>query len=155
MVTLVWNIVLAAVWAALAGGFTGANLAVGFVVGWAVLGFTWGFRRSYFRKAPLLARFLGFYLWELLLANVRVAFDVATPRHRSRPAVLEVPLEAKTDLEIMLLTNLITLTPGTLALDLADDRRTLLVHAMFVEDPARFTASIKDGLERRLLEVLR
>ena len=155
MVTLVWNIVLAVVWAALAGGFTGLNLAVGFAVGWIALGFTWGFRGRYFRKAPRLARFVLYYAWEMLAANVRVAFDVATPRHRSRPAIVEIPLEARTDLEIMLLANLINLTPGTLALDLSDDGRTLYVHGMFVDDVERFRADIKNGLERRLLEVLR
>lgn len=155
MVTLVWNLVLAVVWAALAGGFSGLNLALGFAVGWIALGFTWGFHNSYFRKAPRLVLFAVYYTWAMLVANVRVAVDVATPRHRSRPAIVDIPLDARSDLEIMLLANLINLTPGTLALDLSDDGRTLYVHGMFVKDAGRFRADIKDGLERRLLELLR
>ena len=69
--------------------------------------------------------------------------------------VIEVPIEAKTDLEITLLANLITLTPGTLTLDVAPDRKSLYVHAMFVDDPEQIRAEIKNGMERRLLEVMR
>lgn len=66
-----------------------------------------------------------------------------------------MPIEAKTDLEITLLANLITLTPGTLTLDVAPDRKSLYVHAMFVDDPEQIRAEIKNGMERRLLEVMR
>lgn len=153
----VWNCVLALVWGALFADFSPANLALGFAAGYAGLWFAWrgGERGRYFRKVPRLLRFLAFYLKELVVANARVAHDVLTPRHRSRPAILALPLEASTDTEIMILANLITLTPGSLALDVSDDRRTLFVHAMFVKDAEAYRRSIKEGLERRLLEVLR
>ena len=54
-----------------------------------------------------------------------------------------------------MLANLITLTPGTLTLDVAPDRKSLYVHAMFVDDPEQIRAEIKNGMERRLLEVMR
>jgi multicomponent Na+:H+ antiporter subunit E len=66
-----------------------------------------------------------------------------------------IPLEARTDFEILFLANLITLTPGTLSLDVSADRKVLYVHAMFLEDRDGFRKQMKDGMERRLLEVLR
>jgi multicomponent Na+:H+ antiporter subunit E len=72
-----------------------------------------------------------------------------------RPGVVAVPLDARTDAEITLLANLITLTPGTLSLDVSADRSFLYVHAMYVDDVNDVKRQIKDGFERRLLEVMR
>jgi multicomponent Na+:H+ antiporter subunit E len=106
---------------------------------------------------PQVARFAVFYLWQMLLSNLRVAYDVVTPTHYMRPGVIAVPLEARTDAEITLLANLITLTPGTLSLDLSADRRILFVHAMYIDhgDVDKARRQIKEGLERRVLQVLR
>ena len=73
----------------------------------------------------------------------------------SRPGIVGVPLSAESDMEILLVANLISLTPGTLSVDLSDNRRTLYVHVMFLDDPDQFRQSIKEGLERRVLEVTR
>ena len=61
----------------------------------------------------------------------------------------------RTDLEITLLANLITVTPGSFSLDVSDDRSVLYVHAMYVDDPEALRREIKDGFERRVLELLR
>lgn len=111
---------------------------------------------TYAVKVAHILRLLLFFVWELLLANLRVAYDVITPSHNAKPGVIAVPLDAQTDLEITLLANLITLTPGTLSLDVSADRRVLYIHAMFVGgDVEQFRRKIKDGFERRVLEVLR
>jgi len=107
------------------------------------------------RKFPLLARFFAFYLKELLLANLRVAHDALTPTHHMRPAMLAIPLDAKTDFEILLLVNLITMTPGSVSIDVSTDRRVLYLHAMYVQDPDELRREIKQKLERRILELLR
>ncbi|MGD9115245.1 MAG: Na+/H+ antiporter subunit E, partial [Desulfobacterales bacterium] len=65
------------------------------------------------------------------------------------------PLDARTDVEIMLVANLISLTPGTLSLDLSDDGRVLYIHVMFLDDIEKTRQQIKQGLERRVLEVMR
>lgn len=157
MTVLFWNLVLAVVWAMATGEMSPAGLLEGFAFGYLAL---WLCRpllpeSGYFRKPLQLARFALFFFWELLLANLRVAYDVVTPKLHMRPSILAIPLEARTDEEITLLAGLITLTPGTLSLEVSADRRTLFIHAMFVEDPERFRRELKDGFERRLLEVLR
>jgi len=88
-----------------------------------------------------------------VLANLRVAHDVLTPRHHMTPGIVAVPLELESDLQITLLANLITLTPGTLSLHVSDDRRTLYVHAMYIRDPAELVREIKEGFEKRVMEV--
>jgi multicomponent Na+:H+ antiporter subunit E len=80
---------------------------------------------------------------------------VVTPASRAHPGIVAVPLEARTDTEIAVLANLITMTPGSLAVDVADDRSVIFVHSMFAEDPDALVAFVKDDLERRVLELLR
>lgn len=66
-----------------------------------------------------------------------------------------MPLDVETDLEITLFANLVTLTPGTLSLDVSKDRKTLFVHVMYLEDEEQFRRELKDGLEKRLIGVMR
>ena len=154
---LKWNIILALTWAALSGDFSLRGVAAGLVIAFVVLRLI---RRDeeaadYFRRAGRIALFVPRFLWELLVANARMARDVVLPRDRLHPAVIAVPLEARSDVEVTWLANLITLTPGTLTLDVSPDRRTLYIHAMDGRDPAAVARDIRDGLERRVLEVLR
>lgn len=102
-----------------------------------------------------LLRLAGLFLGELVRSSLSVAWDVITYRHHSRPGILALPLDARTDWEITVFSNLVCLTPGTLSLDVSRDRRTLYVHAMFVSDPERAKRAIKDTLERRVLEAMR
>lgn len=153
----VWNILLALVWAAINGDFTLTTVLLGFALGYIVLYAaerTLG-RPHYFRKVWLVVFFTLFYLRELVVANVRVAYAVIMPGRFTKPGVIAFPLDAKTDLEITLLAILVTLTPGTLSLDVSADRRVLYIHFLFIDDVEEARRSIKTGLERHLLEVMR
>jgi multicomponent Na+:H+ antiporter subunit E len=157
MTLFLLNVALAIVWQAVTGSFSLSGLLVGFAVGYGVL---WIGRpmygdSPYFRKLWRGVGFFFYFLKELLMSSLRVAFDVITPPIYARPGVIEVPIEAKTDLEITLLANLISLTPGTLTLDVSPDRKSLYVHAMFIDDPDHIRAVIRNGMERRLLELTR
>jgi multicomponent Na+:H+ antiporter subunit E len=99
--------------------------------------------------------FVIYFTWEVIKANLHVAYEVITPQHHMKPAILAIPLDVKTDLEITAFANLITLTPGTLSLEVSEDRKTLYIHAMYVDDVTLFKERLKKGLERRLLQVLR
>ncbi|MGQ9888782.1 MAG: Na+/H+ antiporter subunit E [Aggregatilineales bacterium] len=150
------NVLLGAAWAALSGQFTLENLAAGYAIGYVVLWLARGTlgQSSYFVKVPQAFGFAGYFLWELIKANVRVAYEVLTPGHTMRPAIVAIPLDVRTPLAITLLAQMITLTPGTLSLDVSSDRRVLYVHAMYVDDVDAFRRSIKNGFERRLRDVL-
>jgi multicomponent Na+:H+ antiporter subunit E len=155
--TLLLNLFLALAWLALTGNFTPINFISGFLLGYLVL---WVIRRSgesreYFAKVPQTIGFVAFFIKELVIANIRVAYDVLTPRHRMRPGVIAVPLDVTTDTEITLLGSLITLTPGTLTLDVSPDKKVMYVHAMYIDDIDKVRLSIKQGFERRVIEMLR
>jgi multicomponent Na+:H+ antiporter subunit E len=154
---LLWNLILALVWAAVTGDFSAGSLSLGFGLGFLVLFFTQPIAGAltYTRKVRQVLGLLVFFLWNLILANLRVAYDVLTPGYNMRPGVIAIPLDARTDAEITLLANLITLTPGTLSLDVSASREELYIHAMYIDDPDEVRREIKNGFERRVLEVLR
>ncbi|MCS6772237.1 MAG: Na+/H+ antiporter subunit E [Kiritimatiellae bacterium] len=151
------NFLLAMTWAAMTSAFTLPNLVVGFAVGYlALLALKPMLGDSaYYAKFPKTIWFVLYFLKEVIKSSLRVAWDVVTPTHYNRPGIVAIPMNAKTDLEIMLLANLISLTPGTLSLDVSPDRKTLYIHAMFAERPDEIRREIRDGLEKRLLELLR
>lgn len=156
-----WGMIfLPLVWMALTGDFSAGNFLLGVLLSSLALWLTHPTGEHaplpyYLRKGWLWLAFGLFFLWELILANLRVTWDILTPRHRMRPAILAIPLEVGTDEEITTLANLITLTPGTLSLDVSGDRRTLYVHAMYVEDVDQFKKDLKRRLERRVKELYR
>lgn len=123
-----------------------------FGVLWAT---SWIYNRAYFRKLPKAISLTLYFLKELIIANVKIAYDIVTPHYYMRPTVIALPLKVRTNLEITLLACMITLTPGTLSIDVSEDRKTLYVHALYVKqnDVMRLKKHLKDGFERRLIEL--
>lgn len=156
MKLFIWNIMLALAWLALTGNFTGSGMVTGFVFGYLVLAFVTrlsGETRSYTRKIFQVLGFTLFYIWEVVRSNVRVAYEVLTPTHNMKPGVIGLPLDSDSDAVISLLANLITMTPGTLSLDVSNDRRMLFIHGMYIEDEETLRRDLKD-LERRVIDLL-
>ena len=150
---LLGSILLALVWAALQGDITLANLLVGYGVGYVILALLarGGVMRSTLTSRTRYAiELAGFFVWELLLANVRVAADVLRPRTGIRPAVVAIPLDVTSDGEILLLSMLINITPGSVTIDLSEDRQTLYVHVMHMTNAETTRREIKEGFERRV-----
>lgn len=155
---LLINILLALAWSLLTGVFTPLNLLLGFVLSFIVLtlvGPALGMQMAYLEKVRRIPGFMLFFLKELTLANLRVTRQAMGPRLTARPGIVAIPLDAAKGVEITLLANMITLTPGTLSVDVSDDRKTLYVHAIDVDEAKSFRKSIKETLEKPLLEILR
>ncbi len=148
---------LALLWVGVTGETSLPNLFAGTLLALVTLIYLRGRGRDVSLRVWRGVALFFYFLWELVLANLRVAYDVMAPRafQMMKPGIIGVPLDAETDVEIWLLATMITLTPGTLSLDLSSDRRTLYVHGMYVADRELFIRGIKDGFERRLLEVMR
>lgn len=151
------NILLTFIWVALTGNFQFPNYLFGFLVSFFILRIITKGRTDakYFRIVPKVIAFIFFFLYELLKSNLQVAYEVMTPHYNMSPGIVKVPLDASTDLEISFLANLISLTPGTLSLDVSTDKKVLYVHSMYIKDRESFIAGIKNGFEKRLLEILR
>jgi multicomponent Na+:H+ antiporter subunit E len=112
--------------------------------------------KAHFSKMPKVVKLFFFFIKELLKANFRIAYDVITPRHHMVPGVVVYPLEAKTDLEITMLASLISLTPGTLTIDVSEDRKKLYFHSMYTgNDMEAIKAEVHNGFEKRILEITR
>ena len=151
------NLLLAFVWSALNGTISIIGLLVGFIIGYAVL---FVLQPLFGKKRYFTALFDGialilFFLYELFVSSLKVAWDVLTPVSLSKPAIIAVPIDTATDAELTVLANLVSLTPGSLSVDISDDHSHLLVHAMFVEDPDVFIQEIKRGMEQRVLGAMR
>lgn len=150
------NCLLALLWAFLNGSFSFMTLSFGYLLGFVSIWISQPLfedSSSYLLRAYRVVRLILFFLYDLVVSSIRVTFDVLTPDHKSKPAILEMPLDVKSDLEILLVTNLISLTPGTLSIDVTPDRKTLIIHAMFAHDPERLIKNLKTGIERLVKEV--
>lgn len=157
MIGLFWNLLLALAWVTLTGSVTAMNLLTGFLFGYGalmVLQRQVPVLKGYSRRIPRVAAFLAFFLKELVNSNMKVAYDVATPVWHMKPGVIAFPLRATTDMEILFVSSVISLTPGTLSLDVSDDRKILFIHAMFLHDEEQLRNDLRE-LERRILKVMR
>ena len=157
MTTLLLNLVLAITWGAMTGSFAVENLVIGYLLGFLVLYVAQRRqgRTPYATRVVEVVKFIGFYLWELLLANLRVAHDVLTPGPRSRPGILAIRLDSRTDAEITLFANLLTMTPGDLSIDVSTDRKVLYVHSLYLYDLEESRREIEVDFEGRVLRVMR
>lgn len=155
MLLFLVNLVAAFVWQQIFPIFGVADYLIGFGLGFLVI---WLTNRAYGRRAYDLIYFIGYVLWAIVLSNLSLAKLVLQPRPQFDPGIIAVPLTVSTNLEIMILASVITLTPGTISVDLGQNaqyKRVLYVHNLTVDDPETFRQSIKDTFERLLLRVTR
>jgi multicomponent Na+:H+ antiporter subunit E len=148
--------ILALGWALATGNFSVLNLLLGALVAGAAL---FLIRTEVTRPRALtrLRRFIslaGLFLYELILSAVRVGLLVLRSDVRARltPGIVAFPLTLKRPAEITLLANLITLTPGTLSLDISEDGRLLYVHAIDIKDRDALITEVANGFERKIVE---
>ncbi|MGB3338117.1 MAG: Na+/H+ antiporter subunit E [Devosia sp.] len=150
-------VVLALAWAAITGTFTGLNLLLGGAIGTLVVLLL---RRNLaqprgLRRVQRVVSLALLFLYELGVSAVRVAIIVLSPNLKAalRPAIVAFPLSVKSDAEITLLANLITLTPGTLSVDVSEDRSLLYVHVLTIGTREALIADIAGGFEAKVREV--
>jgi len=104
------------------------------------------------KRIPAQIKFLYVLIKEIIKANIMVARIVLQPKIDIKPGIIAVPIDSKTDLGITAIANTITLTPGTLTIDVSDDKSILYVHAIDATDPEGVAQSIKDDLEKYTME---
>ena len=157
MMGFFWNILLAAAWVLMTGSFEFLNYVFGFAIGYTVIllmSRSVSALTDYPRRLPRAIYFLLYLIGELIKSNVKIAFDIITPTFLGKPGVIGIELDARTNLEITLVANLISLTPGTLSLDVSANKKILFVHAMYLINEDAVRAELKH-LEQRLLKVMR
>ncbi|MGB7286093.1 MAG: Na+/H+ antiporter subunit E [Salaquimonas sp.] len=157
MSLLLVNLLLMLAWGAMTGSFTELNLIFGFVLGFFAI---WLIREQigtggYFGKTTRMLSLFLLFIKELSLSAFRVAMLVLRPDMNLKPGIFAFELTVDRDFEIALLANLITLTPGTLSVDVSKDRRYLFVHAIDCSDVPAAKLDIANGFERKILEAFR
>ncbi|MCB0061801.1 MAG: Na+/H+ antiporter subunit E [Caldilineaceae bacterium] len=151
LVLFLVNIIVAFFWQLLVPIFGPLDYLIGFLLGFIAIV---AFHRPYGRRAYYLLYFALYVLWEIVLSNLSIAKLVLQPKPHLDPGIIGIPLTVTSGLEITILASVITLTPGTISVDLghnADGQRVLYVHNLTVGDPEAFRRSVKDGFERLLL----
>ena len=155
---LLANLLLAMTWAALQGELSLGNLIVGYGLGYLVLSaLARGgvLSSNYQNKVRAVLSLASFLFRAFIIANVRMAIDVFRSTSQLAPGIVRVPLDVRSDYEILMLVTMINLTPGTIAVDVASDRSALFLHVMHVTSPDEVRAEIKGSFERRVLEIMR
>jgi multicomponent Na+:H+ antiporter subunit E len=156
-----WNLLLAIAWMALTGSFSPFSMLVGFSLGYLILWLlaTRGVIEysNYIHRFKRSLEFIVFFISELIAANLRLTREVLRPVYRLKPGIVAIPLEVTTDAEITFLANLLSLTPGSLSLDVSTDGRVLYVHALYVDVGRieQMRGHLKKDFERRVMELLR
>lgn len=150
------TLLLAIVWIFLqnevSAGMAVFGLILGILIPW-VTSIWWPDTPRIFHLGKM-ARYSLLVLWDIMVANVQVAWIVLTvPNEKLKPAWIAIPLELKQPEAITVLAGTITLTPGTVSADLSDQGRSLLVHVLHTDDPDAVRDEIKTRYEARLKEI--
>ena len=151
------NILLALAWAAVSGSFAAINLVFGFVLGMLVM---FLLREqmgtlSYLARIKRVTSLMLLFLTELVMSAWKVAKIVIQPKIDIKPGFFAYELKTDRDAEITMLANLITLTPGTLSVDVSEDKKTLYVHAVHIDDIEAMREDIETGFEAKIMEAFR
>lgn len=159
MTLLLLNLLLALLWVLLWGELTLYTLLVGLVGGYFVL---WVFsrvihpdlmRQAYGGYVSDLLHFGGYFLWLLVKSNLVLAREILTPGHGMSPRILRYNVAHLSDPQIVALSNAITLTPGTLVVDISREKDFLYIHSMYARDPVRARRDLDELRERMEREV--
>ena len=144
------NFGLAFVWCLLQDEVTLQQFIIGYLISMGImLFFVRIFQEQlYFRQVTCAVKLLGSFLKELLVAK-----KVLSPEINVQSGMIAYPLTLKSDMLITLLANIITLTPGTLSVEISDDRKFLFIHVLDIADPEKEKQSIKDSFEHYLLRM--
>lgn len=149
------SVVLALAWLLLHNSLAPGHILLGLLLGWLIPNLTRNFwpEPVRFHGALILLRFSGVVLWDILVANLNVARLILSHPGKLRPAFVDVPLGLKGEMAISLLANTISLTPGTVSVEISPDRHCLRVHALDAPDPDGLVQEIKVRYEAPLMKV--
>jgi len=143
-------------WVILTSDYSYQNFILAIVLSSVVTLYTGGLyiKKINLKKLHKILFLILFFIWELIIANLRVAYEIIKPKMTFTPRIVEIPLDVEKDIHITLLANLITLTPGTLSLYISENKKSLFVHTMYLDDKSKFIGEIKNGFEKKILEAL-
>jgi multicomponent Na+:H+ antiporter subunit E len=99
--------------------------------------------------------FIVYYFKELVLANIQLAKHILGPKMDLEPGFLKVELRTRNSQELLLFANLITMTPGTMAVEVSEDQKWIYIHTLFAQDPEKVRQDLFENLQGRVTRLLR
>lgn len=156
-IQLLLNVLVALMWMFFHHAWDFGMFVLGYLVG---LGLLFALRRFlpdelYFRRVIAVVKLILLFFKELVLSSWSVAKQVLHPKLNIRPGIIAVPTQLRGDWEITLFACLITLTPGTLTLEVSPEGDMLYIHAMDIPNNEEMVKQMKDTFEKAIMEVSR
>ncbi|AIF43357.1 Na+/H+ antiporter subunit E [Virgibacillus sp. SK37] len=154
---IVINLIIAFMWMFLSEAYSATNFFAGYLLGVLLLLLLNRFVPDtfYLRRFIKIISLILLFIKELISSNIDIVKVVYTPKPNVEPGIFALPIDLKSNWEITLLANLITLTPGTLSVAISNDNTQLFIHAMDIDDTEESINSIKDTFEKAIMEVTR
>lgn len=154
---LLLNFFLAFIWMFLSNDYSSLTFFKGFFFGGLIIFALRRFFNQRFYLFNVIAVIKLFFIFcsELVKANIAVLKVILSPKLTMRPGIFALETELEKDWEITVLSNLITLTPGTLVIEVSEDNKTLYIHAMDIDDVEQAKLDIKNTFEKAIKEVSR
>lgn len=138
------HLLFSLLWASLLGAFDFLTLLSGFALGLGLFRLTLNKPSLLYRKHVYgLLRFGLFYLKEILTSNLRIATDILRGKPKIQPGIVAIDTQQLGPKAKVIVANLITMTPGTVSLDLSEDGATLFVHCLYLDDPEGTRAAMQ------------
>ncbi|MBM7580527.1 Na+/H+ antiporter subunit E [Jeotgalibacillus terrae] len=151
------NFFLAFLWMFLSSSFSVSSFIIGYFLGIVVIFAMRRFFQSrlYIYRIWAIIKLTLLFSYELIKANIEVLVIVLRPKMNLEPGIFKYDTKLEHGWEVTLLSLLITLTPGTLVVDVSDDNGTLYIHALNASDIKGNVTSIREGFEKAIMEVSR
>ncbi|MBU5265847.1 Na+/H+ antiporter subunit E [Virgibacillus proomii] len=152
---IVINLIIAFMWMFLKESYSVPSFISGYILGIVLLLILRRFIPDtfYLKRVIKIINLILLFIKELVSSNIEIVKLVYTPKPDIEPGIFALPTELKSNWEITLLANLITLTPGTLSVAVSRDNTKLFVHAMNINDSNESIRSIKNTFEKAIMEV--
>jgi multicomponent Na+:H+ antiporter subunit E len=154
---LIVNIVIALIWMFLTESYSSTSFFIGFLLGIGLLFLLNRFIPDafYLEYVWAIVKLIILFIKELILSNLSVLKLVYKPKLDIKPGIIALPTDLNRNWEITILANLITLTPGTLSIDISPDNRYIYIHVMDMPDVDETIMQIKNTFEKAIMEVTR
>lgn len=154
---IVINIIIAIMWMFLSESYEFSTFVVGYLLGMGLLFVLQRFIPDsfYIKRVWKVIKLILLFVRELVLSNLDIVKHVYKPKLNIQPGIFTLPIDLRSNFEITLLANLISLTPGTLSMAVSEDHTKIYIHAMDIPDVEKSITDIKETFEKAIMEVTR
>lgn len=96
--------------------------------------------------------FIFYYLMQLSMANLSLIKQIFFPANGCKTTILNIPVYLKSNTALLLLTNMISMSPNTLTLDLTEDKKNMTVHTISGNSDEKIVAYI-NNIQKKIQKI--